>query len=306
MPGDRLEPLLRQAREVPDDLGAAIRLALAYEHRGRADEALEEWERVIELDGSLGIAWTRVARHLERRGAVESALEAYAEGFRSQGRNSLGSSRLRRSLATLWQSASRLRSRASSISDRIRREAKAEDIPATPEELVSRWFLSETARVAGDLDAAEEAQRTTALGLGLDQEREGERIIGQGEESLRELARSLSEELGLLKALGRAGRRLHLVRDASAAGDEPRVLRVVVRPAGLVGRLNRAPDCRAFATVCEADGGLALLDRSGRRVEGVSAPGNLGEGMRRLVLAWSSAQLARRLSRNVFGGHDAA
>ena len=77
----RLEALERQSRENPEDVGPVIRYAVALDRAGDWRAALDQWERVLELDESCGLAWARSARGLARHGAIHDALEAFQVGL---------------------------------------------------------------------------------------------------------------------------------------------------------------------------------------------------------------------------------
>ena len=66
----------------PDDATAAFNLAVAIEDQGRDDEALEQYERAITIDGRNADAHYNAARLYEKIGKYTAAirhLRAYRE-----------------------------------------------------------------------------------------------------------------------------------------------------------------------------------------------------------------------------------
>ncbi|MDF1667554.1 MAG: hypothetical protein P1V97_37805, partial [Planctomycetota bacterium] len=118
-----LKELQRRVLENPDSVNLVLRLALTLDRKGLHHEALEQWERVLDLDETVLLAWTRIARLHADKNLLASALEAYHKSFACMGKDS-EESLVRRGWSMLRNRAAAFRAKASSISGRFSKDAK--------------------------------------------------------------------------------------------------------------------------------------------------------------------------------------
>lgn len=335
----RLEALERQSRENPEEVGAAIRYAVALDRAGEWRRALDEWERVLELDESCGLAWARAARSLARHGAVHDALEAFQVGLALNAHAPEGL--VTKGLKALRERAAALRKRASSISGRFTRRAipdentpealgappEAEPLAEDPrihDELLSSWLTAEKHRLGGELDEAMRGLVETARRLGTDSwppdEPDPDALVNLGaeHEDCRDLFALLDRDGHLRRDLAAAGCRIFIVGDRlgepalELPENEPsgvQKLLLKVRhgsdPCGPLGAgTNALP---RLATVVVADQKarqFAIEDTAAGEHAGGLSGADLLRRLRLELLARASCRLADEIAARIYGDQE--
>jgi hypothetical protein len=335
---NNLTELQRRVHEDPDDLTQALHLALALDRKGLDAEALKQWERILELNEDMPLAWARVARLHSKTNLLTSALEEFATSFhlllKEQGKNG---SLMKRGWSLLKGRAAAFRARASSISGRFSRETKGLDL--TDERLGNEdldqekvdirkaldcWIKAEDLRTQGDFDQAQAKLLQCTKNLGIT---DWPRPVKPYEKSIEVLSAQciwcskaedvVADDLQIPIVLA-AGRMMLILISGSLryrkdfqklqqleADPIPAILYIRGPYEAAMPLASPAPNLRFIGTLrMQKNEPFRATDRAGRVLEEVTDGLSICHWIKDFALGWAACDIAFELSRHIFEDHE--
>lgn len=328
-----LTELRRRVLEDPDNANLVLRLALTLDRKGRGDEALEQWERVLDLDETVLLAWTRIARLHSDRNLLASALEAYHKSFECVGKDA-EESLMRRGWSILRDRAAAFRAKASSISGRFSKDAKVNpelnadkddskddklDLPKT----IELWFKAESYRNEQEFDQCHSWLIKTARSLMLSDwpppvTAQTKSVINLAEDCswCQKLQSLLLDDLRLPILLASSQMTLVLVSGAlERRGDlkktfdlkeHPKPLLLFVRgPQAIQHPLSSAAPVRQIGSLRMLDNEeVQAFDESGRKLADIDQVNQVSPWLKDYVLAWAACDIGEFIIKFLFEDYD--
>jgi hypothetical protein len=328
----------RRAREDPDDLNVALRLAFTLDRKCLEEEALEQWEHILDLNENMTLAWSRIARFHYKKNMCQQALEEFQSCFDKvlRGQEVEHESFVRRGWSLLRNRAAAFRAKASSISGRFSKDSKFEDgkepvsSSLIPEEKIDiqsaleAWLKAEHFRAQRDFDQAYKHLTQTARALAIS---DWPSPVKSYTKSVTVLSPQCSwcskvedivaDDLQMPIFLS-AGRMMLVIISGALheLKDQQRIAKLDMSPIPSIlcvrGPYQAAITNGAFDDSLRTVGSLRMdknppyqaRDRAGRILDQVTEPADICAWIKDYSLAWSACDIGLQLSKLLFDDCD--